>query len=72
MRGWMERLRRWRDREGEKLRGMTLPKRIGYVFTYYKGWMLGFLVLALFAGYAADVVIPVSYTHLTLPTTSRV
>ena len=57
MRGWMERLRRWRDREGEKLRGMTLPKRIGYVFTYYKGWMLGFLVLALFAGYAADVVI---------------
>ncbi len=53
----MERLRRWRDREGEKLRGMTLPKRIGYVFTYYKGWMLGFLVLALFAGYAADVVI---------------
>lgn len=57
MTGLVERFRRWRTREGEKLRGMTLPKKIGYILTYYKGWFLGFLVLALFTGYAADVVI---------------
>lgn len=57
MAGLMERFRRWRAREAEKLRGMTLPKKIGYVLTYYKGWFLGLLVLALFTGYAVDVVV---------------
>lgn len=57
MAGLMERFRRWRAREGEKLRGMTLPKKIGYVLTYYKGWLLGLLVLTLFTGYAVDVVV---------------
>ena len=53
----MERFRRWRAREAEKLRGMTLPKKLGYIAAYYKGWFLGLLVAALFLGYAADVVI---------------
>ena len=53
----MERLQGWRAREGEKLRGMMLPKKIGYILTYYKGWLLGLLVLALFTGYAVDVAV---------------
>lgn len=57
MAGLMERFRRWRAREAEKLRGMTPLKKLGYIAAYYKGWLLGILVAALFIGYAADVVI---------------
>lgn len=57
MRSLTERFRSWRAREAEKLRGMTLPKKLGYIAAYYKGWFLGLLAAALVAGYAADVVI---------------
>lgn len=53
----LERFKQWRDGEAEKLRGMTLAKKAGYLFTYYKGWFLGFLVLLLFLGYVGDIIV---------------
>lgn len=53
----MRRIGEWLHGEGEKLRPMSWPKRLQYLFVYYKGWLAGFLVLLLFAGYAVDVVV---------------
>ena len=52
-----QRFHSWRRREAEKLRGMTLREKAGYLITYYKGWFAGFLILLLFLGYAGDVII---------------
>lgn len=52
-----ERLRKWRSREAEKLRTMSLKQKFGYIFTYYKSWLLGLLLLAMAAGYVADAVV---------------
>lgn len=47
----------WRREEAEKLRGMTWGKRLEYLFLYYKGWVVGLLILLLFLGYAVDMVL---------------
>ena len=53
----MDRIKNWRSREAEKLRGMTLPQKLDYLFTYYKTWFAGGLVLLLFLGYVGDVIV---------------
>lgn len=47
----------WRREEAEKLREMSWKKRLEYLFVYYKGWVVGFLILLLFLGYAVDMVL---------------
>ena len=46
---------RWKETEAAKLRPMTPKQRAGYILHYYRFWFIGLA--------------PVSYTHLTLPTT---
>lgn len=51
-----EKITHWYTTEREKLRPMSPLKRVQYIFTYYKSWMLGFLaavVLAALLGEAA-------------------
>lgn len=43
--------------EADKLRQMRLMDKLGYLFSYYKGWFALLLVAALFGGYIADLVI---------------
>lgn len=47
----------WRREEAEKLREMSWKKRLEYLFVYYKGWVVGFLILLLFLGYTVDMVL---------------
>lgn len=47
----------WRRTEAEKLRALSWGKKLQYLFVYYKGWAVGFLILLLFLGYAVDVVV---------------
>lgn len=53
----MRTIRDWYRGEAEKLRALTWPKKMQYLFVYYKGWFAGFLVLLLFLGYVVDVVV---------------
>lgn len=46
----------WRRAEAAKLRNMTFGKKLGYIFTYYKGWIIGALLLAAACGYVGDAV----------------
>lgn len=43
--------------EADKLRKMSFTAKLGYLFSYYKGWFALLLVLVLFGGYIADLVI---------------
>jgi len=51
------RIKDWLKGEREKLRGMTLGKKLGYIFGYYKGWIAGLLLLCLLGFYIGDVVV---------------
>lgn len=51
-----ERFRQWRRSEREKLAPLRFRDKLDHIFTYYKGWMLGFLLLCLLLGYVGDAV----------------
>lgn len=51
------RIKDWLRGERDKLRGMTLGKKLEYIFSYYKGWIAGLLLLCLLGAYIGDVVI---------------
>lgn len=52
-----ERIQKWYKREREKLSTMKAGEKLSYLFTYYKGWAIGFLLLCLLVGYVADAVV---------------
>lgn len=54
--GWM--VMGWTDREREKIRGLSGKKKLGYIWDYYKLWIIGFAALILFAVYMVG-----SYIH---------
>ena len=41
----------------KKMQGMSLGKKISYLFTYYKGWLLALVVVFLFGFYVGDVLV---------------
>ena len=47
----------WFATERDKLRPMTIRQRISYLATYYTKWLIGFLILILFAGFLTDALI---------------
>ncbi|MBQ7860170.1 MAG: hypothetical protein IJ347_08585 [Faecalibacterium sp.] len=49
-----DRVQSWYAAEREKLRGMPLKKKIGYLLDYYKGWFIGLLILCLIGFYLGD------------------
>lgn len=51
-----ERIQKWYKREREKLSTMKAGEKLSYLFTYYKGWAIGFLLLCVLVGYVADAV----------------
>lgn len=53
----VSRIRSWLAAEADKLRPMTPKQRISYLATYYTKWLMGFLILCLFAGFLADALI---------------
>lgn len=52
-----EKVKLWRATESAKLRKMSFGKKLSYIFTYYWKWMLLFLVVLMFCGYVADVIV---------------
>lgn len=52
-----ERIRAWRRAEADKLRPMRFSEKAAYLLQYYKGWLIGALLLAALAGYVADAVV---------------
>ncbi len=50
-------IRNWYNTEAEKLRGMSFKKKLEYIFGYYWGWMLLFLIFLMFCGYVGDVIV---------------
>lgn len=52
-----ERIRAWYRTEADKLRPMRPAQRAAYLFRYYKGWLVGLLLLAALCGYVADAVV---------------
>ncbi len=53
----MGRISYWYQDLKEKLKPMSFRQKLSYFFTYYKGWLLGLLVLILFAGYIGDFLV---------------
>ena len=53
----VSRIRTWFTTERDKMRPMTPKQKISYLVTYYTKWLIGFLILSLFAGYLADALI---------------
>lgn len=52
-----ERIKNWYTDLREKMRSMSFRQKISYIFTYYKGWILGLLLIALLGAYVGDVMI---------------
>lgn len=52
-----ERFKRWYSDLKEKMRPMTVRQKISYLFTYYKGWLIGLLLVAMLGAYVGDVLI---------------
>lgn len=52
-----EKVKLWRATESAKLRSMSFGKKLSYIFTYYWKWMLLFLIVLMFCGYVADVIV---------------
>ncbi len=52
-----QKVKKWKDTESAKLRTMTLREKLGYILHYYKGWILGVLLLAMLCGYIGDAVV---------------
>lgn len=50
-------IRSWFQKECEKLRPLTVKQRIEYLFSYYTGWFVFFLIVCLFVGYFGDAMI---------------
>lgn len=50
-------IRSWFQEEREKLRPLTIKQRIEYLFSYYTGWFVFFLIVCLFVGYFGDALI---------------
>lgn len=57
MRNLLTRLRAWRAAEAAKLRPLSFREKTGYIFMYYKGWMLALLLVVMAAGYVGDAVV---------------
>ncbi|MGN0708070.1 MAG: hypothetical protein ACI4JC_08740 [Faecalibacterium sp.] len=53
----LERLRRWQEAEAEKLRPMTLRKRLQYILYYYRFWIMGLVILLAVGFYIGDAVV---------------
>lgn len=53
----ISRIRTWLERELDKLRPMTLRAKFNYIASYYTGWIVLFLIICLFIGFAGDAVI---------------
>lgn len=51
-----ERFNKWREHTASVMRNMSFSQKVGYIVHYYKGWFIGLLILALFAGYIGDAV----------------
>lgn len=52
-----ERLRQWKETEAEKLRPMTLRKRVQYILHYYRFWIMGLVILLAAGFYIGDAVV---------------
>lgn len=52
-----EKLRRWKQTEADKLRPMTVRKRLAYILHYYRFWFLGLALVLLAAFYVGDAVV---------------
>ena len=53
----LSRIRNWFCHEQDKLRPLTVKQRIEYIFSYYTGWFVLFLIACLFIGYFGDALI---------------
>lgn len=53
----ISRIRSWFAAEAQKLRPMTLGKKISYITTYYTRWFTLFLIIAMFIGFIGDALI---------------
>lgn len=51
-----ERFELWKQNLADNLRGKSLGKKLSYLFYYYKGWLVGLLLLCLLAFYIGDVI----------------
>lgn len=45
-------MKKWLEREGNKLKGLTVRQKLRYIWDYYKLWIIGIAALAAFSGYA--------------------
>lgn len=52
-----ERFDRWRTHTADVMRDMSFSQKFSYIVYYYKGWIIGLLIFALFAGYTVDAVV---------------
>ena len=52
-----ERFRRWREFTAKTMAGMSWRQKLGYLLYYYKGWILGLLLLVMLGAYIGDAVV---------------
>ena len=45
-------MKKWLQQERDKLRGLTVPQKLRYIWDYYKLWIIGIAALLAFSGYA--------------------
>ena len=50
------RFKSWYQQEKEKLRALSWKKRVGYLLHYYRGWLIGLIVLICVGFYIGDMV----------------
>lgn len=53
----IERIKNWFRKERDKLRDLTRKQKIEYFTTYYTTWLVGFLIICMFAGFIGDALI---------------
>ncbi len=51
-----ERFRRWRDFTAKTMSGMSFRQKLAYLLYYYKGWIVGLLLLVMLGAYIGDAV----------------
>jgi hypothetical protein len=51
-----ERFLKWKTTESAKLKTMSFRQKLSYILYYYKGWIIGFIIFLMFAGYVGDAV----------------
>lgn len=51
-----DRFIRWRDFTAKTMAGMSFRQKLGYLLYYYKGWILGLLLLIMLGAYIGDAV----------------